>query len=406
MAPVGMVLFGLGCGTMPKVKLSPVSPIGTTGVLSPREYAARLSREIPQKPKPLAPFVASFVYEFPWLGTIRDSRPETAGTRGGYHRLGDYEIVEVPVSDGLELVGRASVVEGSVPWVILVHGALRSGAQKHIFDQAAVFQRAGFGVLSLDMREHGLSWKKTAFTGSLGWREGLDLVHAAEWLRATRNAEHVSIVGTSLGGRYALRAAIEVAPVDSPPVDAVIAIVPAADLPAAAGDLQKSTKDLFGINAILWRSAIRNRDRRSAKATGARSNKDWAERPPYHAQNVILDYIENVVVPRWGFDSIETWKAKSDPVQGLAEVPIPVLIYAVRDDPFVRLWQTEDVLMPATEGNPNVGFVIADKGGHTAFALVDTHFFYNVTVNFLKAFGTGRSSLSPGNQDASSDVHG
>lgn len=406
MAVAGIVLFGVGCGTTPKVRLRPVSPIGEAGALSPRDYAGRLSRELPQRPKPLPPFVASLVYEFPWLGTIRDSRPGSAGTRGAYDRIGRYERVRVPVSDGLELVGTASVVDDSVPWVILVHGVLRSCAQRHISDQAAVFQGAGFGVLALDMREHGLSWKGTAFTGSLGWREGLDLVRAAEWVRATRNAESVSIVGTSLGGRYALRAAIEASRMESSPMDAVVAVVPAADLSAAAGDLEKSTRAPFGINAIFWRNTLRNRDRRSAKVTGMQANQDWPQRSPYRAQNVILDYIENVVVPRWGFENVEEWKAKSDPVDGLSEVRVPVLIYAVRDDPFVKIWQTEDVLMPAADRNPNIGFVIAERGGHTAFAIVDPGFFYNVTTNFLKAYGTGRFLSSMGNQEDPSDVDG
>jgi predicted alpha/beta-fold hydrolase len=399
MAVAGMALFGLGCGTTPTVRMKPVYPFDSGRVLSPRDYAAKLSREIPQNPKLLPPFAASAIYEFPWLGSIRDTRPETAGTRGGYDRLGRYEIVHVPAADGLELVGRISVEEQSVPWVILVHGAMRSGAQKHIFDQAAVLDRAGFGILSLDMREHGLSWKGTAFTASLGWREGIDLVRAAAWLKESRQAESIAIVGTSLGGRYALRAAIEASKMETSPVDAVVAIVPAADLAAAAGDLEKSTRAPFGINAILWRSAIRNRDRRSAEITGEEPPGNWRRRSPYRAKDVILDYIENVVVPRWDCDSLEQWKQKSDPVEGLATVRMPVLIYAVKDDPFVKIWQTEKVLEPAASGNPNIGFVVAEKGGHTAFAIVDPNFFYNVTLNFLRIYGTKSRGESSGNQN-------
>lgn len=398
LAATGLVLAGSGCARSSRYALHPVAPVEAGKTLPPREYAERLARELPQHPKPLPPFLASFVYEFPWVGSFLDARPETAGTLGGYKRIGPFEVVQVPVSDGLELAGRMSIVDRPVSWVILVHGALRSGAQKHIYQQAAVLRSAGFGVLALDMREHGLSWEETAGTASLGWREGLDLVRAAEWLRDARNAEHVAVVGTSLGGRYALRAAIEASRIQPAPIDAVVAVVPAVDLPAAAADLEKSTRAPLGFNAILWRSALRNRDRRSARLTGIEPVRRWSRRNPYRAGNVILDYIENVIVPRWHFESLAEWKRKSDPVEGLGEVTMPVLVYAVRDDPFVRIWQTEELLRPAAGGNRNIGFVIARRGGHTAFAIVDPNFFYNVTTNFLEAFATGKPAGGRGNR--------
>jgi len=404
MALAGMLLLGIGCAMSPGYQPKRVPAVRDGERLSVKAYADALSRDLEQHPRPIPPFLASLVYEFPWAGTFRDARPESAGTRGGYDRIGQFETVSVPVEDGLELEGRISVVEKSMPWVILVHGALRSGAQKHLVDQAEAIQGDGFAVLSLDMREHGLSWKKTAFQSSLGWREGLDLVRAAEWLRETRNAETVCVVGTSLGGRYALRAAIESARMEVSPIDAVMAVVPAAHLPEAARDLEKSTRAPFGINALIWKSTLQSRDARSARTIGEGPHRGWTATWPLHAGDVIRDYIEEVIVPRWNFDSVEDWARKADPVDGLADVDIPVLVYAVRDDPFVKIWQSEEVLQPAAEGNPNIGFVFAERGGHTAFAIVDPNFFYNVTVNFLEAYGKPGTPEPVGNRTAGQDV--
>jgi predicted alpha/beta-fold hydrolase len=407
MALAGILLFGIGCAMSPGYQSKAVPAVRDGQRLPVREYADVLSRELDQKPRPFPPFLASLVYEFPWVGTFRDGRPESAGMKGGYDRVGAFETVSLPVEDGLELGGRISVVEGSRPWVILVHGALRSGAQKHLVEQAEAIQAAGFAVLSLDMREHGLSWKKTAFQSSLGWREGLDLVRAAEWLRETRNAKTVSIVGTSLGGRYALRAAIETSSVETSPIDAVMAVVPAAHLPEAARDLEESTRTPFGINALIWKNTLQSRDKQSAAIRGEKPHRGWTATWPLDAGDVIRDYIEHVIVPRWDFESVEAWKKKANPVEGLDEVNIPVLVYAVRDDPFVKVWQSEEVLRSAAEGNPDIGFVFAERGGHTAFAIVDPNFFYNVTVNFLEAYGKPGTDDTPergGNRTAGEDV--
>jgi homoserine acetyltransferase len=188
---------------------------------------------------------------------------------------------------------------------------------------------------------------------------------------------------------------------ETSPVTAVMAVVPAAHLPEAARDLERSTRVPFGINALIWKSTFQSRDERSARVLGEEPHRGWTGTWPTRAGDVIRDYIREVIVPRWDFESVEAWAEKADPVKGLSEVDIPVLVYAVRDDPFVKVWQSEEVLRPAAEGNPNIGFVFADRGGHTAFAIVDPDFFYNVTVNFLEAYA---KPGYPGNRTADGDV--
>lgn len=91
--------------------------------------------------------------------------------------------------------------------VVLVHGARFDRTSWK--DQATRLEGAGFHVLAIDLRGHGLSHGPASTPRRVGYP--LDVLAAVRYLRA-HGATRVSLVGASMGGYAAGQAAIEAKP--------------------------------------------------------------------------------------------------------------------------------------------------------------------------------------------------
>lgn len=95
-----------------------------------------------------------------------------------------------------------SEVDGAV--IILVHGF---GADRsRMLEEAAVFHEAGYGLLLLDLRNHGQSDGAVTTWGGV---EAADVIAAAAYLqgRPEVNPDRIGALGKSMGGAAVLRAA-------------------------------------------------------------------------------------------------------------------------------------------------------------------------------------------------------
>lgn len=121
------------------------------------------------------------------------------------HAQGDRERVTLVAEDGLELVGtyygvpEAADAE-SAPAVLLAHQG--NGAKERWFDTIPAFQAAGYAVLAIDQRGHG----ETGGSIVTGAQLGDDIRLWLDWLamQSGIDAEHLNIVGASLGGDMSL----------------------------------------------------------------------------------------------------------------------------------------------------------------------------------------------------------
>ena len=151
---------------------------------------------------------------FCWVrGPMMPGGPCTA-FRGGQNlsaRLtpGDFGLharqVEFPNRDKLTLSGWYAPGHNQAA-VILVHGAGAFGVD--MVDHAKALKNHGYGVLMFDLRAHGRSEGETC---TYGWRETADLLGALDYLqnRADVDAGRIGVLGFSLGGQIALRAAAQ-----------------------------------------------------------------------------------------------------------------------------------------------------------------------------------------------------
>jgi uncharacterized protein len=117
-----------------------------------------------------------------------------------------WENVAFVTHDGLTLRGwfvpPSSDVHGAT--VVCAHG---TGANRsHLLPQAKLLSQVGYGVLLFDFRHHGQSDGRVS---SFGIHEVHDLKASFDYLRSRSdvNPERIAVIGHSMGGATALRAA-------------------------------------------------------------------------------------------------------------------------------------------------------------------------------------------------------
>jgi alpha-beta hydrolase superfamily lysophospholipase len=167
----------------------------------------------------------------------------------GAHR----EDLDVRAPDGVSLRGwkvRAAKPNGD--WVLAFHGV--GDNRLGVLDHARILLMAGYGVVMMDSRAHGISEGPMA---TYGWRERDDTRAVVDALEKAEHPRHLFALGESMGGGIALQsAAIE------PRIEAVVAEAAFADLREASYDyagLRRSPllgKTLFapGTWTMIWRA--------------------------------------------------------------------------------------------------------------------------------------------------------
>lgn len=133
---------------------------------------------------------------------------------------------------GIVLNGWYFEAKGSDKTIVLAHsyGRNRLQFEKKTIEMIKEFLNKGYNVFTFDFRNSGKSGGKLA---SLGYYEKDDLLGAISYLR-TQGTRHITLMGFSTGASACILAASEsnaaAKDKDHPPVDAVIADSPYADL--------------------------------------------------------------------------------------------------------------------------------------------------------------------------------
>lgn len=122
------------------------------------------------------------------------------------YRFADFRDVSFPARDDPVTIrawyapGRAGTAN---PLVIVVHGIDSCRADPVVMLPAAMLHRAGFGVLQLDLRNHGTS-EVVDGRSTLGTAEARDVLGALDWLVARgHDPARIALYGSSLGGATA-----------------------------------------------------------------------------------------------------------------------------------------------------------------------------------------------------------
>lgn len=115
----------------------------------------------------------------------------------------EYEWVRLRNVDGSLLVGWYIPGENTKT-IILLHGA--SSTKTNLLGHAAFLHKAGYSTLLLDAHGHGDSGGRNM---EYGWNAANDVRTAIDWLqkRSAGGADHVGLLGLSMGAEGALSAA-------------------------------------------------------------------------------------------------------------------------------------------------------------------------------------------------------
>lgn len=112
-----------------------------------------------------------------------------------------YEDIILTTTDGLKISGW--YIPGTRPYaVIMVHGI--DANRQAVLPEAAILAEAGYHLLFIDLRGHGLSEGNQA---TYGYREAWDVQAAIDYLDAIPEIEQIGALGTSYGGAAVARAA-------------------------------------------------------------------------------------------------------------------------------------------------------------------------------------------------------
>ncbi|MFW6052681.1 MAG: alpha/beta fold hydrolase [Desulfosalsimonas sp.] len=150
-----------------------------------------------------------------------------------------YTEVEFTGSTGLQI--RGWLVGGETRSCILLCPG--KGANRwDVLSYAPFLYHAGYSVLLFDPRSTGLSQGEKY---GLGYFKSRDMIHAANYLNAAYQIEHIGILGFSAGGTAAILAAIE-----EPLIRAVVADSAFASLEIAATSSMSSLQK-YSFRAVL-----------------------------------------------------------------------------------------------------------------------------------------------------------
>lgn len=130
------------------------------------------------------------------VGVAHELHPprKAVGSIRAHPDLGAVEQISLTTADGVRLAGWWSPGSNGAA-VILVHGY--EGNREQLAHLAGPLARAGFGILLLDLRDHGESGESACTWGD---RERLDVAAAVDRVLATPGVHSVGVAGFSIGG--------------------------------------------------------------------------------------------------------------------------------------------------------------------------------------------------------------
>ena len=251
-----------------------------------------------------------------------------------------------PQRGSLTLHGRLHV--GSKDRLALViHGLGGSPESDYVRRATADLSAAGASCLRLGLRG-------TAREGADIYHAGLTAdLHAALASPALSHYRVIDVLGFSMGGHVALRFAAE--PHDAR-VRAVAGICPPLDLAENQTQIDRGAFNVYRRHVLVGlKSIYRAADRRLAMATPYRKVA-WVRR--------LHDWDALTVVPRFGFDSVETYYTQMSAGPVLNQVRVPTLVVVAEQDPMIPIESLRPFLEPAPD---QVTVRITERGGHVAF---------------------------------------
>ena len=316
---------------------------------------------------------------------LADQSFATAGRWGRYAPHPEFVSVSIPVEPGMQLTGVLAVRDQAAPCVIVVSGTFDSRDGLYVRDTALLCFRHGYNVLVLEARNHGRSIEQWT---TIGWKEGRDILAAAQWLkdRATEGSPgsgppSVGYIGFSLGAWYGIRAAYDASVTAQEHLldGGVIAFNPPVDIRKAVLDWNRD--EFRGSEFTLRSQVFKQFDAYLEKRV-----RQLGMQAEFEAAGGTFDAYVGLAARAHGLTREELYeRAVLAPEEIAAKVRVPVVAYHAVDDPVVdvehcrRLWQAVEAA-----GSEHIKVIIEEKGGHIGLHEVDPGYYVGLVMTVLE----------------------
>lgn len=253
---------------------------------------------------------------------------------------------------GVRLLGRFSAPLGEPRGLaVLLHGWEGSAEANYVVSVGGLLHDAGFAVFRLNFRDHGNTF---ALNRDLFHSCRLDeVVGALATIAARYPTKPKFVVGHSLGGNFALRAAAR-APAAGIPLTKVVAVCP----------VLRPSSTMRALEDGLWvyREYFLRRWRRSllAKAACFPELYDFGDLKRFRTLTATTEFFATRYARFPDLDSyLNGYAITGDALAGLA---VPAKIIAAADDPVIPIGDLADLA-----ASPALSVQVFPHGGHCAF---------------------------------------
>ncbi|MFN3198762.1 MAG: YheT family hydrolase [Bradymonadia bacterium] len=230
--------------------------------------------------------------------------------------------------------------------VILIHGLGGGVGSAYMLSGLLQLLDAGYSVLRINLRGADLK-------GGDFYHAGLtEDVHAI--VESLQSDERIWIMGYSLGGHLALKAATEDL---DPRVLGVVGICPPIDL-------ERTQQHLDTVSWPIYRRYMLDALK---KMYGAIARRDPVPTPASRMRSVqtILEWDTLTVAPRFGFDSAHDYYVKSSVAHRVEQLDRRALVIAAEHDPFIPAGPLREIIDGG--GHPLLTLSWSPWGGHVGY---------------------------------------
>jgi predicted alpha/beta-fold hydrolase len=234
---------------------------------------------------------------------------------------------------------------------ILLHGWEGSAAASYVMSAGGVLYAAGFDVFRLNFRDHGETF---ALNEELFHSCRIDeVVGALAAIVARHPAPRTFLIGHSLGGNFALRAAVR-APAAGFGITKVVAVCP----------VLRPHSTMRALEEGLWvyRKYFLRRWRRSllAKAACFPDLYDFGNLRRFRTLTATTEFFATRYARFPDLDSYLAGYAITG--DALASLTVPARLIAAADDPVIPIGDLQDLAV-----TPALSVAVLARGGHCAF---------------------------------------
>jgi predicted alpha/beta-fold hydrolase len=290
----------------------------------------------------------------------------------GYRYPGQFKDHIVEGADGERIAASIALQEAARPAVIVVHGLFTSSRFDYVRQIAVrAYYEWGFNVAALDLRSFGMTELTSPAPSTGGWKEGLDILALARYLKEL-GATSVGAVGISLGGGAVLNACHYEETATTLDGGALAVSPPA--VPKLAWE-RLSEPVPRGHPRYPLHKAFE-----AALISRVRSGR-W----PPEAENM-LRAMEVVSAPYYKVDAEEIW-TRSRGVDHVPDAKVPLLILHPGDDHIIKVDHAR-MLAEAAKGNDLVRVWILRAGSHGLLEAADPRWTHAVYRVFFERWAT------------------